>query len=64
MALKWYHTIEILCSADMRVIMRLTEKDTNIDADTVDWMYYLALAYKYNSYDNPTWDEAMNGIHK
>ena len=63
-ALKWYHTTDILCYSDMRAMMILIEKHTNIDADTVEWMHHLAFSDKSNSDDNPMWDEARNVTHK
>jgi hypothetical protein len=39
----------------------LTEDETDLKENTVEWMHPMILAAKANSEDNPTWDEAMNG---
>ena len=64
MALKWSHTIETFSYSDMRAMMSLIKKHTNINADTVNWMHTLAFDAKSNSEYNLTWDGAMKFPHK
>jgi hypothetical protein len=33
------------------------------DYDTVKWMHPMMFAAKANLEDNPTWEEAMNGLN-
>ena len=64
MELKCSQTINNISSSDMYTMMSLIDKHTNKNADTVEWMNPLDFSAKDNSYDNPKWDESMNGPHK
>ena len=64
MVLKWYQTIDTLCSSEMRAMMSLTNNHNYLNADTVKWINPLAFTSKYNSNYNSTWDEDMDCPHK
>ena len=64
MALKRSQTIDTLCSADMRAMIILIKKHTYTNADILQWIHPISFSSKDNSYENRTWDEAMNGTHK
>ena len=62
--LKWSQTIETLCSDDMHSMMISIKKHVDLNADTVEWVHPLDFAAKTKLYDNPMWDEGMNGLQK
>jgi len=63
-ALKWEATVTMLKSADLRAMMAVVQEHTDLDDETVEWLHPLAFAAKANAEDNPSWEEAMNGINR
>jgi hypothetical protein len=59
--MNWTQTLQMLSSYEFKRMWSLTEDETDLKENTVEWMHPMILAAKANSEDNPTWDEAMNG---
>jgi hypothetical protein len=59
--MQWTQTLQMLDSYEFKQMWSLTQDETDLKENTVEWMHPMILAAKANSEDNPTWDEAMNG---
>jgi hypothetical protein len=60
-SLNWKLALNSIRSNDMRAMMRLMQRHTDPDTNTVEWMHPGLFGAKANSEDNPTWEEAMSG---
>jgi hypothetical protein len=59
--MKWTQTLQMLDSYEFKRTWSLTQDETDLKENTVEWMHPMILAAKANNEDNPNWDEAMNG---
>jgi hypothetical protein len=63
-ALDWHIAVDMLRSNDLKAMLALVERDTNVETNTVEWTHPMILGAKANSTDNPDWHSTMNGPDK